>query len=201
MRNHLEAFVFGRTDWEYVTNTFVYPVSIGYRFIETKSGACNGQFSGIGADEAQRCVLVEHIQPMGLLITNGQFVAMHGDVKTEVVVESTCNGSVRFVNCAFWGPARQNVVSHGGYVSLNDCYLSASGRKANPGNALVEADGGKLQVRGCTFATDEPSILLKKGLKHAIVSENNGVRGVEIANEIGGDAIMTANEPVREDAK
>ena len=35
----------------------------------------NGQFCGIGADAAHRCIVVEHIQPMGLLITNGQFVA------------------------------------------------------------------------------------------------------------------------------
>ena len=31
----LEAFIFGRTDWEYVTNTFVFPAKIGYRFIRT----------------------------------------------------------------------------------------------------------------------------------------------------------------------
>ena len=79
MIDHLEAFIFGRTDWEYVNNTFVFPVKIGYHFIATKEGACNGQFSGIGADYSQSCVVVDAIQPMGLLITNGQFVAFAGD--------------------------------------------------------------------------------------------------------------------------
>ena len=32
-----EAFIFGRTDWEYVNNTFVFPVNIGYRFIKTEA--------------------------------------------------------------------------------------------------------------------------------------------------------------------
>lgn len=32
MWRNLEAFIFGRTDWEYVANTFVYPVNIGYRW-------------------------------------------------------------------------------------------------------------------------------------------------------------------------
>lgn len=59
MRKHCEAFIFGRTDWEYVNNTFVFPANIGYRFIETKAGMANGQFSGIGADEADVCVKVE----------------------------------------------------------------------------------------------------------------------------------------------
>jgi len=195
MWRNCEAFIFGRTDWEYVTNTFVFPVKIGYRFIRTKNGAMNGQLCGAGADAAQRCVVVEAIQFMGLLITNGQFVAFAGDNPIEVVIEPTCNGSVRLVNCAFWGPAVHNVISHSqSFVSLSDCYFS-SGRSNNSGKALVEADGGKLQVRGCSFGTDEPSISLRKGLKHAIVSENNGVRGVEILNEIGDLAILSNNEP------
>ena len=196
MWRNCEAFIFGRTDWEYVNNTFVFPVNIGYHFIGTKAGAANGQFSGIGADEAQVCVKVDEIQPMGLLISNGQFVCMHGDQRIEVLVEKTCQGSVRLVNCAFWGPARQCLLSHSrSFVSLSDCYLSSTGREKNPGVSLVEADGGKLQVRGCSFGTDEPAIALRQGLQHAIISENNGVRGVEILNQIPDHAILANNEP------
>lgn len=198
MIDNLETFVFGRTDWEYVTNTFVFPCKIGYKFVQTASGACNGQFSGIGADWAQRCVVVEHIQPMGLLITNGQFVAFAGDNPIEVEIAPTCAGSVRLVNCAFWGPAVQNVVSHGqGYLSLNDCYFS-SGRQPDTDKALVEADAGKIQIRGCTFATSELGVLLKKGVKHAIVTENNGVRGLTINVEPGVQAVISNNEPSQE---
>lgn len=199
MRENCEAFIFGRTDWEYVNNTFVYPVKVGYRFIETKAGAANGQFGGIGADEAQVCVKVEAIQPMGLLISNGQFVCMHGETRVPVLVEKTCAGSVRLVNCAFWGPNRQCVVSHSqSFVSLSDCFLSSTGRSKNPGVSLIEADGGRLQVRGCSFGSDEPAIALKSGLVHAIITENNGVRGVEIANGIGERGLIANNEPARE---
>ncbi len=198
MWKNCEAFLFGRTDWEYVNNTFVFPVRVGYRFIATKKGSANGQFCGIGADEAQKCVIVDAINPMGLLITNGQFVCMHGEEKIGVLINKTCRGSVRLVNCAFWGPSHQNVVSHGqSYVSLSDCYFSSLGRTKNPGKALVEADSGKLQVRGCSFGTTEPSIHLKPGLRHAIITENNGVRGVEIINGIGSSAIIANNEPAR----
>lgn len=194
MIDNLEAFIFGRTDWEYVTNTFVFPVKIGYRFIATKDGACNGQFVGIGSDYSQKCVVVDAIQPMGLLITNGQFVAFAGDNPVEVEISPTCDGSVRLVNCAFWGHADQNVVMHGkGFLSLSDCYLSSG--KHFEDKALVEADSGKLQVRGCTFGTGEPCIDLKKGLKHAIITENNGKYGVNVRNEIGDAAIIANNEP------
>lgn len=201
MWRNCEAFIFGRTDWEYVTNTFVFPVNIGYHFISTKNGEMNGQLCGIGSDASQRCIVVDAIQPMGLLITNGQFVAFNGADPIEVVVSPTCKGSVRLVNCAFWGPAIQNVVAHGsGFVSLNDCYFS-SGMPKHPGRALVEADAGRIQIRGCTFATGEPSIHLRPGLQHAIVTENNGGRGVTIRNEIGDHAIIANNEPERADKR
>jgi len=38
--------------------------------------------------------------------------------------------------------------------------------------------------RGYSFGSNEPSIAFRPGLKHAIVIENNGARGVEIQNEI-----------------
>jgi hypothetical protein len=195
MWENCEGFVFAKTDWEYVTNTFIFPADIGYRFIATKNGAMNGQLCGIGADAVNRCIVVDEIQPMGLLITNGQFVAFNGENPIEIVINPTCTGSVRLQNCNFWGPAVQNVVSHSqSFVSLNNCYFS-SGMPNNPDKALVEADGGKLQVQGCSFATPELSILLGKGLKHAIVTGNNGVRGVAINNQIGDQAIISGNEP------
>lgn len=198
MWQNCEAFIFGRSDWQFTTNTFVFPVRIGYHFIQTNAGTANGQFSGIGADEANVCVQVDAIQPMGLLISNGQFVCMHGDPRIAVLIGKNCNGSVRLVNCAFWGPLHQCVVSHSkSFVSLSDCYFSTANGGLNKLRLpLVEADGGKLQVRGCSFATNEPSIALKTGLQHAIVTENNGARGVLITNDIGHRAIIANNEPV-----
>lgn len=122
-------------------------------------------------------------------------LVVKGENPIEIDINSTCTGSVRLQNCNFWGPAVQNVVSHSqSFVSLNNCYFS-SGLPDNPDKALVEADGGKLQVQGCSFATPEPSILLGKGLKHAIVTGNNGVRGVTVDNQIGDQAIISDNEP------
>jgi hypothetical protein len=57
------------------------------------------------------CLKVDEIQPLGLFLSSGQFVCMRGHVRFQVLVEKTCGGSVRLVNCAFLGPARQCVVS------------------------------------------------------------------------------------------
>lgn len=62
MAENLEAFVFARSDWEYVTNCFVFPAHIGYRFIESEKGSPNGQLSGCAADATHIAVQVDSIQ-------------------------------------------------------------------------------------------------------------------------------------------
>ena len=215
MQEHLEAFIFGRTDWEYVNNTFVFPAKVGYRFIESRQaswgGACNGQFSGIGADACDTCVLVESLQPQGLLINNGEFNAHRVGRGTQVVVASNCSGNIRFVNCGFWGPVEHNAQLLGpSFVSFTDSYFS---NDYSTTNYAIVAENGKLQVQNCTFdarsklrqpgnawtETDrrvQPgSVHVKPGVKHAIIRGNNGYYGVNIKNEIGGKAIISENEP------
>ncbi|MGA2863702.1 MAG: glycosyl hydrolase family 28-related protein [Verrucomicrobiota bacterium] len=212
MQQNLEAFIFGRTDWEYVNNTFVFPARVGYRFMETTNGACNGQFCGIGADACDTCVLVEAIQPQGLLINNGQFNAHRVGRSTQIVVEPSCSGSIRFVNCGFWGPVAHNAVLRGSaYVSFSDCYFSNDNHQ-DPGFSIV-AENGKLQVHNSTFdarsrqrqpgnawtgddVRKQPgSIHLKTGLKSAVIEGNNGYYGVNIQNDIGDKALLRGNEP------
>jgi hypothetical protein len=217
MQQHLEAFVFGRTDWEYVTNTFVFPAKTGYRFIETENGSCNGQFLGIGADACDTAVEVDAIQPQGLLITNGEFNAHRAGRSTQIVIEPGCKGNVRFVNCGFWGPVLHNAVLRGdGYTSFSDCYFS---NNFDSPEASIVVEAGKVQVQNCTFDAlakarqpgnadhtagesqrfQPTAIHLKTGVRSAIVHGNNGFYGVEIRNEIGDRAIVSDNEPYRKE--
>jgi hypothetical protein len=212
MQKNLEAFVFGRTDWEYVTNTFVFPARVGYHFIETSNGACNGQFSGIGADATDVAVLVDAIQPMGLLITNGEFNSHMVKTSIQIVISKSARGNVRFVNCGFWGPVEHNALLQGdGFTSFSDCYFSNDNEAYQQASILAEA--GKIQVQNCTFGGaaakhegghplaqaetlhEPPSIHLGSGVRSAIIRGNNGLAGVKIENEIGNRAIISDNEP------
>ena len=209
MQDNLEAFIFGRTDWEYVTNTFVFPAKIGYKFIKTPNGRCNGQFSGIGADATQNCLYAEEIQHMGLLITNGEFNSHQAGESTQIIVAKACRGSIRFTNCAFWGPVNHNAVIKGdSTVSFLNCYFSNNNKTDK---YAIVAENGKLQVIGCTFNALEseqindswyfkgekaqpPSIHLMPQVKHAVITGNNGFNGVKIKNEIGEKAMIRDNE-------
>lgn len=167
-----EAFVFGRTDWQYVYNTFCFGYAVGYKFIQTKAGVCNGNFSGIGADDCYTALVVENCAPFGLLITNGEFVSFHGPDPTMIRVDAANNGSVRFVNCAFWGPCNQIARVEGkGTVGFGDCTFVQWGGQAKDRFALDIVSGTAL-VRGCEFRQDLQQIRLGEGVRRAVITGN-----------------------------
>ncbi len=58
---------------EYVLNTFVFGMAVGYQFVESKEGSCNGNFVGIGADCCQNSsVHVDSSDAWGISIVNGE---------------------------------------------------------------------------------------------------------------------------------
>jgi hypothetical protein len=184
-RTHGEAFIFSRTDWEYVLNTFCYGYGVGYKFSESKDGACNGNFLGIGADDCNNAVKVEQAAAFGLLITNGEFTSFNGENPTQVVVSAANSGVVRFSNCAFWGPCDSIAnISGKGTVGFGDCtFVQWDGRRK--GLPAIRATGGSLMVRGCEFREDKADIALESGVKKAIVTDNL----------TAGDLRLTAADP------
>jgi len=178
-----EAFIFGRTDWEYVFDTFMWGYKIGYRFIQTEAGATNGNFLGIGADANETCVLVEASQPYGILITNGEFVAFLGKEPVEVRVLPTNTGQVQFQNCAFWGPAHHIASTAGkGVVTFNNCHFQHWAE----GVPAIQASEGSLSVIGCTFSRESPQVELGEGVLSAVIMGNQVKGKVDIRNNAKG---------------
>jgi hypothetical protein len=167
-----EAFIFGRSDWQYVLNTFCFGYKTGYKFVRTASGVCNGNFLGIGADDCFTSLLVEDCANFGLLIGNGEFTAFHGPDPTMVEVGSTNTGAVRFSNCAFWGPCNQIAKIAGrGTVGFSDCTFCAWDSH-HEGRAALRFESGSVLVRGCEFQMDKPQIDLGANVRRAVIADN-----------------------------
>ena len=166
-----EAFIFGRTDWQYVLNTFCFGYRVGYRFIETQNGMCNGNFLGLGADDCSTAVAVDASPRFGILITNGEFVSFHGPDPTMIAVGQANSGSVRFANCAFWGPCNQIArIAGQGTVGFSDCtFMQWDGK--NEGRSALQVQSGSVVIRGCEFQEDKPQIELGEKVRY-VVSEN-----------------------------
>ncbi|HSV74630.1 MAG TPA: glycosyl hydrolase family 28-related protein [Chthonomonadales bacterium] len=188
-----EAFVFGRTDWQYVLNTFCFGYKAGYRFIQTPAGVTNGNFLGIGADDCQTAVVVEQSAPFGILITNGEFVSFRGPNPTMVEVGDKHTGTVRFVNCAFWGPCNQIArVAGSGTVGFSDCTF-VQWDKPRDGRAALQLTGGTVLVRGCEFREARHHIELGEGVRRAVVTDNILTGEVRITNRAGERAVVSDN--------
>lgn len=185
-----EAFILGRADWEYVLNTFCYGYRVGYKFIHTKTGECNGNFLGIGADNCNRAVLVEQSAPYGLLIANGEFTSFTGDDPTMVEVEEINNGVVRFSNSAFWGPCNQIAKIAGqGTVGFSDCTFV----EWHKDRAAIQASSGSVLIRGCEFRQNQPHIHLADGVDRVVITGNIFKGPVQIHNEAKKDVQIGLN--------
>jgi len=153
-------------------NTFYFGYNAGYKFVQTAKGVCNGNFLGIGADDCYTAVVVENCAPMALLISNGEFVSFHGPDPTMVRVETNNTGSVRFVNCAFWGPCNQIAKIAGrGTVGFSDCTFMQWDHKKE-GRPAVQVASGTVLVRGCEFEENKPQIELGEAVRRAVISDN-----------------------------
>jgi len=188
-----EAFIFGRSDWQYVYNTFCFGYKIGYKFIKSRRGVCNGNFLGIGADDCYTALVVEQSAPYGLLITNGEFVSFHGPDPTMIEIARENTGSIRFVNCAFWGPCNQIAKIAGrGTVGFGDCTFTQWGGKDGKRPA-IQALSGTILVRGCEFRQDRPQIQLGKDVERAIIAENIFKGSERIDNQSTGNVQIGLN--------
>jgi len=186
-----EAFVFGRADWEYVINTFCFGYRVGYKFIKSATGECNGNFLGIGADDCNRAVLVEQSAPYGILIANAEFTSFHGNDPTMVEVGPAHHGVVRISNSAFWGPCNQIARIGGpGTVGFTDCTFVQWGKEKEV--AAIQASGGSLLIRGCDFRQKKQHISIAEGVR-AIVTGNLFAGAPQIQNASGVNAQIALN--------
>ncbi len=214
---HGESFVFGRSDWEYVFNTFSYGYHIGYRFIEGETGACNGNFLGIGADGSCEAVRVDQSQAWmekrvphganhpaavdqliapGLLITNGEFVSLNilshpvETDPTQVVVAETNKGPVRFNNCSFWGPARRIAnLAGSGTVGFDGCTFV----EWDAASCAIQAESKKLLVNSCEFQQEGCQVTIGVGVRQAVISGNIFTGQEHITNNSTGSVEIGLN--------
>ncbi len=188
-----EAFIFGRSDWQYVLNTFCFGYRVGYKFVRTEAGVCNGNFLGIGADDCWTAIVIEQSAPYGLLITNAELVSFHGPDPTMVEVSKEHSGSVRFVNCAFWGPCHQIAkIAGSGTVGFSDCtFTQWDARREH--RAAIQATGGTVLIRGCEFRQAGRHVDLGEDVKRAVVTGNVFTGPARIENRSKGSVQIAAN--------
>ncbi len=171
------SFVFGYANWQYVFNTFSWGYAIGYHFIET-TGACNGNFVGIGSDYACNASLqIDASKTNGLLFTNGEFVSFHDGKfapnstanSSQVIINENNVGPVTFTNCAFWGLS-DNILR-----LYSDSIVTFSGCQFVYWNeTAIYAENGSLIIQANYFQNrfNRTQLQCTNGVKKVIMSNN-----------------------------
>lgn len=89
-----------------------------------------------------------------------------------MVVTQTNTGAVKFVNSAFWGPARQIAILDGDCnVSFSYCTF-VQWDTLGKGEYGIESSNGEIILRGNEFVHSAPQAHMKKGTKKAIIIGN-----------------------------
>jgi len=166
LEKNLVGFKIGKTDWEFISNSFVIFPRIGFHFDDFGHGPGNAVITQSGSDICPVAVRVDRTQAhAGVQFANGQFMST-------VEIGSQNQGPVKFANCGFWGTelTREQVRHEGGSsLVLTACHFTGWDH-AGKGDPCIRASGRRLIVNGCEFMdAGKQAIILEKGLKAASV--------------------------------
>ncbi len=197
------GFIFGRSDGQYALNTFCFNYDIGYKFIRTKTGVTYGNFSGFNAELCHACVYVEDCCTWGILISNGGYALLDPPRSMMVRVGAKNRGTVRFSNCAFWGPTDRCVLVEGDDIALvsfaNCTFAEWPVDRSTPReerwkrDPAISALGGSVMIRGCEFRDHKPQIYLGPELRGAIITDNIMHWPIDVRSDMGAEAIIANN--------
>lgn len=185
-----EAFVIGRTDWEYVSNCFCIAYKVGFHFVALGDGPGNAVLTQSGSDVGPTAVLVEAVQGhAGVAFSNSQFMA-------GVAVKESNSGPVKFSNCGFWPvneTARMADLHGGGQVTFSACHFAGWDRR-DQGEPAIYADCDGLTVSSCDFMEEgKRQITLGPKLRAGVIMGNRFRGGEKVQNESPGEVQMGLN--------
>lgn len=202
-----EAFIFGRSDWEYVTNCFAISYNVGMKFIRgigtgPYEGAGNYLLTQSGADMCNTAVLVEETQGhSGVSFSNSQ---IFGDV----VIRPTNNGMVRFTGCGFFGSvdgARGTAlakIAGTGRVSFSNCHFYCIHPESRKADTMIHVESGRVAINGCVFINSRNTagvnsnptpIVLEPEVRSAVITGNEFYGKARIVNKAKGRVVIANN--------
>jgi hypothetical protein len=166
LEKNLVGFKIGKTDWEFISNSFVIFPRIGFHFDDFGHGPGNAVITQSGSDICPLAVRVDRTQGhAGVQIVNGQFMGT-------VEVGPQNQGPVKLANCGFWstdGTREQVRLAGPSSLVLTACHFN-NWDQAGKGDPCIRATGGRLVVNGCEFmAGGKRAIILERGLKAATI--------------------------------
>ncbi len=188
-----QAFIIGRTDWEYMVNCFAIFYKEGFVFDDFGQGPGNAVLTQCGHDIAPVTVRIRRLQRhAGVSFNNCQFMG-------DFVVEETNTGPVRLNGCGFWGVGHESDDNAGtksnlrlrgeGHVILNGCHFTGWDQSADPAGKpfpAVDVGSRSASITACDFIDAKPChIRVRSAVQDCAVVANRFSGGPKIVEEPG----------------
>jgi hypothetical protein len=193
LAKNLVGFKIGKTDWEFISNSFVIFPLVGFHFDDFGHGPGNAVITQSGADICTMAVRVDRTQDhAGVQFVNGQFMSA-------VYVGPQNRGPVKLTSCGFWPVAQtqEQVLKFGpSTLMLTACHFAGWGNAKDAAGAIppcIRSSGGRLIVNGCEFMQEKPQIVLEKGLRAATITGNLFRGDTAVLNNSGVEAQIGLN--------
>jgi hypothetical protein len=204
VRENLEGFIIGRTDWEYVSDCFVISAKEGFHFLRTNTpngGLANALITQCGSDVGPLAVKIDEVQPhAGLAFENCQFMS-------GFQIGPDNWGPVKLTNCGFWGYRKegfntgsQMILNGQGTVTLTATHFN-DWDWAGEDKPCVDVLNGSLLMSNCDFRgfqvlpTYAPThIYLGPNVKSASIIGNRFQNWeMKVINDSSGDIEIMGN--------
>ena len=188
LNENLIGFKIGRTDWEYISNSFVIFAKQGFLFDDFGFGEPNALVTQSGSDIGPVAVQVNKVQKAsGVQFTNCQFMST-----VKIGPENT--GPVKISNSGFWiiKDTYEQIVQEGsGTLILNACHFS-DWDIPNAGKPCIRANNGRLIVSNCEFVRPWTGDIYAK--KQAVLFEKDFISGVITGSLFHNDTISNISK-------
>ncbi|NLN75943.1 MAG: hypothetical protein GX139_06495, partial [Armatimonadetes bacterium] len=189
------AFIFARSDWQYVSNCFAILYKTGIHFMKaSEPGPGNYLMTQSGADCCDVAVYVEETQGhSGVSFANSQIFG-------RIVVSEKNTGPVRFTGCGIFGAsgeieAQEMIRIDGrGRVSFDSCSFHAID-PAPKTKDYINVVGGRIGVAGSVFigtAGHAPIVIDEKCIS-AIITGNEFYSSKQIVNNAKKNVVIKDN--------
>jgi len=188
LNENLIGFKIGRTDWEYISNSFVIFAKQGFLFDDFGFGEGNALVTQSGSDIGPVAVQVNKVQKAsGVQFTNCQFMST-----VKIGPENT--GPVKISNSGFWivKETYEQIVQEGtGTLILNACHFS-DWDVPNAGTPCIRASNGRLIVSNCEFVRPWTGDIYTK--KQAVLFEKDFISGTVTGSLLHNDTISNTSK-------
>jgi len=193
LRENAIAVTIGRSDWEYMYDTFIDSYNIAVRIIKSDHGKPNGAICNLFVSDANIGILIDAADKSGYLVANSK-INVTGTNSYCVYIDKELNSAILFNTCEFGGNPSKIIYGGGedSHLSFQNCTFKDKKNK----NADIEIKGGTIAVIDSVFEGKALHFNLGKKVICAQILDNKYPGNKPLINNVSTGQVFISQTPL-----